>query len=158
MTKLRQFHVCVYTTVLAFYAPAALQAQIFDSPTPQPNANVQQAGGQMSTPQTGEVQQTAWSGIPMPRFTMPKVTMPKMTMPSMASVIAPVKSSFGKVTAGTKKVWEGTKEIFTFGKQKSAMNPARKKPSFWSRLLTPAPEPSGPQTVGEWMSQPRLNP
>ena len=163
MTNLRQIYVGVLTAVVSISMAAVSQAQIFEAPTPQPNALVQQAGGQVAASQPGQVKQTAWSGIPMPKFTMPKMTMPKlamptMQMPSMESVVGPVKSSFSKVTAGTKKAWEGTREIFTFGQNKSVAASAQKKPSMWRRLLTPAPKPDGPQTVAEWMAQPRLDP
>ena len=50
---------------------------------------------------------------------MPKITMPKIEMPKMpADPLAPVKASARKVSDGTKKAWEGTKELFTFGGDK----------------------------------------
>jgi len=132
------------------------QAQVFDPPTPQPNAAVQQAGG-AAVQQAEGVEQTGW-GIPMPKITMPKLTMPQVEMPSMAAITAPVKSGFEKVTTGTKKAWEGTKEMFTLGQNTSSGSRGRaQQPSLWQRLTT-KPEPQGPQTVGEFMRQPRLDP
>lgn len=104
-----------------------------------------------------EVKQTAWPSIPLP-----KISMPKISMPDMSVVTGPVKSGYGKVTAGTKKAWEGTKEMFTFGDGGSTPQAAassQPKQGFWSRMFSKEEEkPSGPQTVGEWMSQPRLDP
>jgi hypothetical protein len=107
--------------------------------------------------QDSEVKQTAWPSIPMP-----KISMPKISMPDMSVVTGPVKSGYSKVTSGTKKAWEGTKEMFTFGDGESAQQTAaasEPKQGFWSRMFSKEEEkPSGPQTVGEWMSQPRLDP
>jgi hypothetical protein len=107
--------------------------------------------------QDSEVKQTAWPSIPLP-----KISMPKISMPDMSVVTGPVKSGYSKVTTGTKKAWEGTKEIFTFGDGESASQTAagsQPREGFWSRMFSKEPEkPSGPQTVGEWMSQPRLDP
>lgn len=100
-----------------------------------------------------EVKQTAWPSIPLP-----KITLPTVTMPDMSVITAPVKSGYGKVSEGTRRAWEGTKEMFTFGQGNSA--PAARsqpQPSFWKRMFTSEPEKNdGPQTVGEWMAQPRL--
>lgn len=149
--------------------PFKAQAQVFNPPTPQPNQatqpvtapqfGVQQAVGSTAPAQVEPVKQTAW-GIPMPKLTMPKLTMPKLTMPDISSVTAPVKSGFDKVSSGSKKAWEGTKEMFSMGQSSSApatRAPAQQKTSFWQRL-TAKPEPQGPQTVGEFMRQPRLDP
>jgi len=143
-----------------------LHAQVFDRPATQSNVDVQQAGGPVVA-QTGSVEQTGW-GIPMPKLTMPtltmpKLTMPKLTMPSMGAVTGPFKSGFSKVSAGTKKAWEGTKEMFLFEKNKTASTTRRnaggqQQPSFWQRLLVRKSEPQVPQTVGEFMRQPRLDP
>jgi hypothetical protein len=104
------------------------------------------------------VQQTAWPSIPLP-----KISMPKVSMPDMSVITKPVKAGFSKVTSGTKKAWEGTKEIFTFGKGNSTEpagpNNSQPKQSMWGRMFSSEPEQrDGPQTVGEWMSQPRLDP
>jgi hypothetical protein len=104
------------------------------------------------------VQPTAWPSIPLP-----KISMPKVSMPDMSVITNPVKAGFGKVTSGTKKAWEGTKEIFTFGKgnsgQSASGNNTQSKQSVWGRMFSSEPEQQdGPQTVGEWMSQPRLDP
>ena len=144
---------------------ADLRAQVFNAPVEQPVAAVQQAGG--ATAASGVVEQTAGWGLPMPKLTMPQITMPKLSMPQMAlpsmeSVTGPFKASFGKVTAGSRKAWEGTREIFSFGQKKSAVRgraSGQQQPSFLQRLLTPKPqEPQVAQTVGEFMRQPRLDP
>ena len=152
---------------------AVLSAQVMNPPAPQADgagqtaltgSGVRQAGGPAGSAQSGEVEQTGWGGIPLPKITMPKITMPKVSMPSMDAVTAPMKSGFNKVTTGTKKAWEGTKEIFTFGGQEDSDASSKyrsgtpENQSFWQRLTAQPPEPQGPQTVGEFMRQPRLQP
>ena len=139
-------------------ASAALaQAQIFGPRTPSSPPSVQQTSANLETSQPNSTQRSWWPSIPLP-----KITMPKVTMPTMSTVIGPVKSGYGKVAAGTRKAWEGTKEMLTFGQAResstSAHRAAKKKPSFWQRLVGSEPEPAGPQTVAEWMAQPRLDP
>ena len=155
------FRVCVFLLVVG--QMAALRAQVINAPTA---GVVQQAGGAAVVAPTGApagaVEQTAGWGLPMPKLTMPQITMPQMALPSMASVTGPFKASFGKVTAGSKKAWEGTREIFSFGQNKTAVRgraSGQQQPSFLQRLLTPKPKESNiPQTVGEFMRQPRLDP
>ena len=150
--------ICV--VVLASLASAAC-AQVFNAPAPQPKAPVQQAAVPAGAAPAGAVEQTGWDGVPLPKVTLPKITMPKITMPNMESITGPVKSGFSKVSAGTKKAWEGTKEMLSFGQNKApaaAGASAQKKPSLWQRLVARNPEPQVPQTVGEFMSQPRLDP
>ncbi len=142
--------------VLVVGQVAVLRAQVFNAPAA---GSVQPAGG-AAVAQTGAVEQTGW-GLPMPKITMPKLTMPTLTMPSMGAVTGPFKSGFSKVTSGTKKAWEGTKEIFSFGQNKTAttsLQSGQQQPSFWQRLLVRESKTQVPQTVGEFMSQPRLDP
>jgi hypothetical protein len=87
---------------------------------------------------------------------MPKIEMPKLP----TDPFAPVKASARKVSDGTKKAWEGTKELFTFGNR--AERPTERvasrpdQPSVWQRMFGGgAQEPDGPQTVADWMAQPR---
>lgn len=139
----------VFTLACSFSASA--RAQIFggDSGTSQLNP--------APVKQDSEVKQTSWPSLPLP-----KITMPKISMPDMSTVTAPFKSGYSKVTAGTKSAWEGTKEMFSFGKNDASAAKAQaggqEKQGFWQRLISNEPEkPDGPQTVGEWMSQPRLD-
>ncbi|MCG8451324.1 MAG: hypothetical protein MI725_17300 [Pirellulales bacterium] len=149
------------------------EAQILPARPPQQTGAVQHAGGSAAAEQTGGVRQTGWPKITMPKITMPKITMPKITMPkitmpkvtmpSMSTMFAPVSSGYKKVSAGTQKAWQGVKEIFSFdsGKQtRTTIQPRTTQPkqSFWQKLVTHSAEPAAPQTVGEWMSQPRLDP
>ncbi len=138
---------------------SVLHAQVFSPPTAPPGVGVQQAGGADSVGAAGAVKQTAW-GIPMPTLTMPKLSMPQMAMPNLGAVTGPFKSSLSKVTSGSQKAWEGTKEIFSFGKKKSAASARRQsggqQPSFWQRLLVrESQQTSAPRTVGEFMRQPK---
>ncbi len=110
-----------------------------------------------------------WSGVKMPKITMPKVSMPKISMPSWPknedgiakSPFSPISSGMSKISSGTKKAWQGTKEIFTFGGDEKNQQVTRRaesdRVSVWDRLRGKPPEPDGPQTVAEWMSQPRVN-
>ncbi len=152
---------------------AGLQAQILSNATqaaPAESAapgNVQQAQAALTedSAATG-VRQVVWPKITMPQMTLPKiklpqVTMPKWTMPDMSKLWNPVAAGFKKISAGSKKVWEGSKQMFSFGKKDAKSAPAapvKSEPSLLRRMLGEAPEPAGPQTVGEWMSQPRLDP
>ena len=148
----------VVVVMLAISFAAAAQAQVINAPMPQTNQAVQQTA---ATAPGAAVEESAGSGIPLPKITMPKITMPKITMPNMDSITGPVKSGFGKVSAGTKKAWEGTKEMFSFGRDKTtrvASRPTQKKPSLWQKLIVRESKPQVPQTVGEFMSQPRLDP
>ena len=95
-----------------------------------------------------------WSWIKLPKITMPKIEMPK-------DPLAPVKASARKVKEGTRKAWEGTKELFTFGSPATDEPTARmasreSSPSMWSRMFGRAEEETQPpQTVADWMAQPR---
>jgi hypothetical protein len=99
-----------------------------------------------------------WGWLQMPKVTMPKISMPKMP----ENAFAPVKASAKKVSDGTKKAWEGTKEIFTFGGKAEKPTPeaaAPPKEPLWKRMFggEEKKEPEGPQTVAERMAQPRLD-
>jgi hypothetical protein len=101
-----------------------------------------------------------WGWLKMPSITMPKVAFPKMP----ADPLAPIKSSARKVSDGTKRAWEGTKEMFTFGGSKKEEPAARvatagESPSMFQRMFGGGSEEKpaqGPATVGEWMAQPRV--
>lgn len=141
---------------------ATTQAQILQAQSSQPTGSVQQAGGDVLVDESA-VKHVGWPKVTMPKIAMPKITMPKVTMPNMSTLFSPVSSGFKKVSAGAKKAWEGTKEMFSFGNANSppkTIEPSATQPkqSLWKKLTTRSPEPAGPQTVGEWMSQPRLNP
>jgi hypothetical protein len=100
-----------------------------------------------------------WGWMKLPKVTMPKISMPKVAMPKMpADPLAPVKSSAHKVSEGTKKAWEGTKEMFTFGGTKKAADSSSQtaEPSVWSRMFGGAEEPQPPQTVADFMAQKRV--
>jgi hypothetical protein len=132
---------------VVFCMPGAALAQVAPmQPTP--------PGGAMAPAES----ESAWGWLKMPRITMPKIEMPKMP----ADPLAPIKTSARKVGDGTKKAWEGTKELFTFGQKKSATPSGERlasnpeQPSVWKRMFGGGePEPEGPQTVADWMAQPR---
>src|SRR5690606_6458687 len=120
---------------------------------PQEPETVQHATTTPSDEVDTNVKQTSWPMIPLPR-----VTMPQISMPDMSPITSPVKSGFGKLSSGTKKAWEGTKEMFSWGRSDASQQARAAEPeeSIWSRMFGTAPkEPNGPQTVGEWMAQPR---
>ena len=103
--------------------------------------------------------ESPWGWLKMPKVTLPKIEMPKMP----ADTLAPVKSSARKVGDGAKKAWEGTKELFTFGGSKGDQPSARvasngEAPSMFQRMFGAKEKaPEGPQTITEWMSQPRVD-
>jgi hypothetical protein len=132
-----------------------------------PQAALAQATGASSlgasdiTP-TEEPASSPWGWLKMPTLTMPKLTMPKMP----ADPLAPIKSSARKVGDGTKKAWEGTKEMFTFGgaktppAQQTRVASNAEAPSMMQRMFgggTEEKPAEGPATVGEWMAQPRVD-
>lgn len=100
-----------------------------------------------------------WGWLPKPEITWPQVTLPSVAFPkfdrSMASnVFAPVKSGVAKISAGSRRAWDGTKEIFSFafGSSKDDSRLAsRKTPTMWERMFG-GPRDDGPQTIGEFMS------
>jgi len=123
-----------------------------------------------SEEKTSRVSPASW----IPRVTLPKIALPSITMPrlpklwpsaengddSSPALLAPVAAGAKKITSGAKKAWEGTKDILSFKSDKRNSSKKRRekpKPSIWKRMFTPA-EPTVPQTMGDWMSQPRLEP
>jgi hypothetical protein len=154
---------------------ASLFAQILNEPIPA-SGEVKQATGEFGDGQLAEgIKQVGWPNIALPKITLPKITMPKITMPKMPALwpsesdpdspalLSPFVAGFGKLSAGTRNAWEGTKDMFSVfrGKrdsQRAAPPTSIQKPSFWQRLTTRAPEPDVPQTVGEFMRQPRPKP
>lgn len=114
-----------------------------------------------------------WSKLSMPKLSMPKVSMPKLSMPSwpknedgiakspFTPISQGVSSGMQAISTGTSKAWQGTKNMFTFGgdEAKTKATPvatsSTPRRSLWDRIKGEEPEPDGPQTVAEWMSQPR---
>lgn len=155
MTSARQAFLSSLILSYLFLATVPCSAQLFGGQEAKTESH-KTVGGAPQMHQDADVKQAGWGGIPLP-----KLTMPKLTMPDMSSVTAPFKSGYNKVTAGTKSAWEGTKEMFSFGGGSNAQqtNSSQPKQGLWERLTTPdPPKNDGPQTVGEWMSQPRLDP
>jgi hypothetical protein len=62
-------------------------------------------------------------------------------------------SVLDKFATGTKKFWHNSTDWITPDPKPRA----RREPSFWDSLFGQPKDP-GPQTVVEWMSQPRLDP
>ncbi|MEM9354296.1 MAG: hypothetical protein AAGA92_14915 [Planctomycetota bacterium] len=111
----------------------------------------------------GGLIKVSWPSIPAPKITFPEFKPPKISFPwsgeDGASFFAPIEAGARKIGEGTKQAWNGFKGIVSPGpKTKSPQARSRPKEPFWQRLFTPKQEPRGPQTVGEWMSQPRLKP
>ena len=138
--------------VAALSAPHAALAQSMGATS---------AGASDITP-TEEPTSSPWGWLKMPTITMPKIAMPKMP----ADPLAPIKSSARKVGDGTKKAWEGTKEMFTFGggktppAQEARVASNAEAPSMMQRMFGGGTEDKpaeGPATVGEWMAQPRVD-
>ncbi len=143
-------------------------AQIIDAPSSSP---VTQATGNFDDAElAGGVKQVAWPSISWPKITLPTITLPKLPplWPSDSNgdspaLLSPFAAGYAKVSAGTKKAWEGTKDLFSVFQRKDASTPvmrsaSKPKSSFWQRLTTRKQESRVPQTVGEFMKQPRLQP
>lgn len=140
-------------------------AQIFTAASDSTDGGVTQADIVGNEP--GEVKQTSWPSISMPQIKMPQMTMPNL-WPSAENdrpaLLGPVAVGASKVSQGSKKAWEGMKGMFsTSAGEEASSAPAvakQPRPSMWKRLITRKPQKSepGPQTVGEFMSQKRMNP
>ena len=160
--------------VLALLLVAESPAQVL---SPDAVATSPVDSGVVGTDKTAQAAESDgfWSAIKMPKVTMPKISMPKVSFPSWPKdengiakspfqpITAGMKSGVSKISSGTKKAWEGTKELFTFGGDEKASAAASsqqpsERVSVWDRIRGKEPEPAGPQTVAEWMSQPRINP
>jgi hypothetical protein len=135
---------------LACTLPRAAMAQAADSPAP----------GAFAGAEVEPTPTSPWGWFKMPTITMPKIAMPKMPV----DPLAPFKASARKVSEGSKKAWEGTKELFNIGTGR-AQEPATsvasrgEAPSMWSRMFGGGEkEPEGPRSVAEFMAQPRLDP
>ncbi len=71
---------------------------------------------------------------------------------------SPGPSTFEKLASGPKKLWQGTTDLFTPDPKPAPRRASRSQPSLFDRLFASEPENKGPQTVTEWMAQPRLDP
>ena len=176
MVMLRLSVVCAACFLLPMVLPAQATAQLLNPPSGDAAKETAKSGGvataQLAQEKTSGVKQTNWYSVPMPKITMPKIEIPRFHMPSFGSsgsessvdkpsMFAPLTAGAHKIGVGSKKAWEGTKEMFRFGRggasQQATQASLRKKPSLWERMFTPK-EPEGPRTVAEWMAQPRLDP
>ncbi len=147
-------------------------AQIINASLPTSSEGVQTAAGNAKTgEEQGEFLPVSWPSVSLPRITMPQFTMPQITMPqitmpkwptnadgSAVSPFAPITAGASKISAGTRKVWEGAKEMIGFGSRSEAAQLAASpsEPSFWQRMTGREPEPTGPRTIAEFMAQPRV--
>lgn len=135
-------------------APDRLKAQIFDQSLSEAQTEVIHEASHVKTQeQIDDTETSGWRAVPLPTITLPKVT-----MPSMESVVKPFRSGYDKVARGTRTAWDGTKEIFSFGPSSRSPKQQSQQQPFWRRMFVSEPEPTGPQTIAEFMSQPRLDP
>jgi hypothetical protein len=142
-----------------------VDAQVINASTPTSDEGVQTAVG---STETGEEKDgflpVSWPSISLPQITMPKISMPKWPTNAdgtSASPMAPISAGASKVSAGSRKAWQGAKEMFSFASREetpksSTAVKTSDKPSFWQRIIGKKPEPEGPQTVAEFMAQPRI--
>lgn len=132
-----------------------------------PAGEVQQAVGVEGD--LGVVKQTSWPSIPLPSITMPQITMPRL-WPSAEddrpALLSPFIAGAAKVSEGSKKAWEGVKDMFSVSPSESTTDsPAassQQKPSMWKRLISRSPQKErqddGPLTVSDFLKQERLLP
>ena len=167
MTRIRFAFTVLFAVATTFAITSNCSAQVLGTEAEQAPTAVQQAG--TTEGDLGVVKQTSWPSIPLPKLTMPQITLPRL-WPSeeddRPALLSPFVAGATKISEGTKKAWEGAKEIFSVGNGKTAASSpapaAEPKPSIWKRLIGRAPEKEtandGPKTVGEFMSQKRLTP
>ena len=137
--------------ILTAAVALALHEQAFaEGPVDDGIGPTAEASDQASSP-------SPWGWVKMPKITMPKIEFPKMP----ADPLAPLKTSARKVSDGSKRMFEGTKELFTGGSK--AEQPAARvasqgeAPSLWQRMFgAKQPVDEGPRTIGEWQNQPRV--
>lgn len=68
-------------------------------------------------------------------------------------------STLDKISGGTKKLWHQSTDWMLPDPQPDRRSPGQKpQTSLLGSLFRSAPPDPGPQTVGEWMNQPRLDP
>jgi hypothetical protein len=83
--------------------------------------------------------------------------------PSRAKPGPPKPSPIERMTSGTKKMWNNTREFFTpgdaSGTKRSAPPPKQaQEPSTWERWFGQREAKRGPRTTNEFLAQPRLEP
>ena len=147
------------------------EAQILNASVPTSSEGVQTAAGNPNTvEEQGGFLPVSWPSVSLPQVSMPKMTMPKIPMPtwptnadgSAVSPFAPITAGASKISAGTRKAWEGAKEMFGFSSSFDSDGRATQlaaypsEPSFWQRMTGREPEPTGPRTIAEFMAQPRV--
>lgn len=146
----------LFSLAATLLVAAAAHAQIIDESL-SGHAAVQPGGAPASAPTEETKGPFSWM---VPKVTLPKISMPKIEMPKMpANAFAPVKASAAKVKDGARKAWEGTKELLSFGRDKSqptARMASAQQPSGMGGLFGGREaETAQPQTMSEWISQPR---
>ena len=165
MTILQKFVVFSLSLLVVAGQAAYVDGQIINASSSTNEGGVQTAVGSSEMgEEKGGFLPVSWPSITLPKVTMPKVNMPKWpTNPdgSAVSPFAPISAGATKVSEGTKKAWEGAKEMFSFGgssetTRRVAPTNSTAEPTFWQRMIGKQPEPEGPQTVAEFMSQPRV--
>jgi hypothetical protein len=158
--------VAVAESLLAAAGQAvAVNAQVISAPAPTSGEGVQTAVANVETgKEQGGFLPVSWPSVSLPQISMPKIGMPKWPTNadgSAVSPMAPIAAGASKVSAGARKAWEGAKEMFSFGSsEETSKSSTFAKPaaelSFWQRMTGKQAESEGPQTVAEFMSQPRI--
>lgn len=171
MARLRMTSAVLLSLGLVLSIVSDVSGQLFSRQPAPDTGDMEPTAGQVVADERADgVKQVGWFSLPMPKISMPKITMPQLPplWPTgkegeKPALLSPFVSGVNKITDGTKKAWHGTKEVFAVGKGKAKTESApstatRSRPSFLKRLFGGEPEPQGPQTVGEFMSQKRLDP
>jgi hypothetical protein len=151
--------------LVALNQTVVVDAQVFNASLPTTDGGVQTAE---VSEQPGEEKSgflpVSWPSVSLPKVSMPKIKMPKWptnTDGSAVSPFTPISAGASKLSAGTRKAWAGTMGFFSFDKDEEAQLPSAAsssstEPSFWERMTGKTPQPEGPQTVAEFMTQPRV--
>ena len=171
-------HACLILTVgaaLALCCTVPAHGQLFKSTDASAADSSEEAPAKDE--KKGGLIQVSWPSIPAPKISFPEIKPPTLSMPKVpmpwskngededkTSPFEPIESGARKVSDGTRQAWNGFKGLFKSKpkQQTSSRNKKKKeskhKSSLWQQMFAPEPEPQGPQTVSEWMAQPRLEP
>ena len=166
--------ILTFCAALAFCCTAPAHGQLFKSTDGARADSSEEAPAKEE--KKGGLIQVSWPSIPAPKISFPEIKPPTLSMPKVpmpwskngededkASPFEPIESGARKVSDGTRQAWSGFKGLFTSNPKQQTSARARKKESkhkssLWQQMFAPEPEPQGPQTVSEWMAQPRLDP
>lgn len=163
-TAIRPLALCLIASIAG---PALAEA-----PSWWPGGGESQETGQSTT--TAAADDSAMVDSPLFKLGWPKVEMPKLSWkpgfgggdkPATPGQPGgnPISRALDKVAAGSKSAsdkvrnaWGSAMSSLPFGGEETTRTAKSDSPGFWSRLLSPAEEPQGSQTVQGFLAQERV--